>query len=283
MRYYIQILILIVLSQGLNGQEIQDTLDGKISYVSLRNVYTKFASTKSLSIGDTLYKQESGRLEPVLLILNKSSSSCVCNRLGDKKMEVGEPVYFLGREEKKKETVEKEREAGDMEKKMELGERKEDKEEEVEATKEGYKEQIRGRISVSSYFNFYDSDRNNSQRMRYTFSLKGNHVRDSRLSMESYISFKHKSGEWGEVQENINRALKIYSLGLKYEIDESMEVWMGRKTNRKIANIGAIDGLQVEKRLKGFSMGAIVGSRPDYRDYGLNYHYFNMVYMENTE
>ncbi len=44
----------------------------------------------------------------------------------------------------------------------------------------------------------------------------------------------------------------------------------GRKINPKLSSVGAIDGLQFEKKFKAITLGAFVGSRPDYEDYGIN-------------
>jgi len=132
------------------------------------------------------------------------------------------------------------------------------------------KQEIRGRLSLSSYSNLYSNSTENSHRFRYTLSLKAQNVADSRLSFESYISFRHKLNEWDAVKENLNSALKIYSLALNYELSDRLQIWLGRKINSNIANIGAIDGFQAEYRVGKFYTGAAIGSRPDFSDYGIN-------------
>ena len=132
------------------------------------------------------------------------------------------------------------------------------------------KQDIRGRISVSSYSNFYNEKADMNQRMRYTFSLRANNLGNSKFSAESYLSFAHSSANWDEIKENIFNGLKVYNLSVKYDFDESMHLSFGRKINPKLSSVGAIDGLQFEKKFKAFSMGAIAGSRPDYKDYGIN-------------
>jgi hypothetical protein len=128
---------------------------------------------------------------------------------------------------------------------------------------------ISGRISLSSYSNF-SSETANSQRMRYTFSLDALNIGDSKLSAETYISFVHKLGEWSEIQKDVFNGVKIYSLALSYEFDKNNKLWLGRKINPRISNMGAIDGLQYELKLKSFTVGIVGGFRPDYRDYGFN-------------
>ena len=133
---------------------------------------------------------------------------------------------------------------------------------------------ISGRVSLSSYSNFSNTPGGNSQRMRYTFSINAKNIANSKLSGESYISFVHKDGEWSEIQDNIFNGLKIYNLALKYEFSDNYRIWVGRKINPRISNMGAIDGIQFEMKFKSFTAGILAGSRPDYEDYSVNFNLF---------
>ncbi len=95
-------------------------------------------------------------------------------------------------------------------------------------------------------------------------------IANSKFSIESYISFRHKQGDWETVKSDLFNALKIYNLALVYDPDKTTRISIGRRINPKLANIGASDGLQFEKSFKGFSFGALAGYRPDYTDYGFN-------------
>ena len=64
--------------------------------------------------------------------------------------------------------------------------------------------------------------------------------------------------------------LRIYNLSLKYDFDKTSSIVLGRKININTANIGAVDGLQFEKNFKSFSMGALVGTRPNDSPYGFD-------------
>jgi hypothetical protein len=110
----------------------------------------------------------------------------------------------------------------------------------------------------------------NSQRFRYTLSLNAGNIGNSKFSFESYASFRHKLGEWNEVQDNIFNALKIFDLALIYDPNKSTRISLGRKINPRLSNIGAADGLQIEKSFGKFAIGALGGTRPDYMDYGFN-------------
>ncbi|NQU88192.1 MAG: hypothetical protein HQ541_20790, partial [Mariniphaga sp.] len=116
----------------------------------------------------------------------------------------------------------------------------------------------------------YNNSSENSHRFRYTLSLKAKNISDSKISAETYISFRHKLNEWDVVKQNFSDAFKIYSLALNYSFNKNFQVWLGRKINPNIANIGAIDGLQAEYRFGKFYAGTAIGSRPDFSDYGFN-------------
>ena len=95
-------------------------------------------------------------------------------------------------------------------------------------------------------------------------------IGNSKFSIESYLSFKHKSGDWDVVKNDIFSALKIYNLALKYDINSSTRISLGRRINPRLSSVGAIDGLQAEKSFGRFTAGAVIGFRPDYTDYGFN-------------
>jgi hypothetical protein len=132
------------------------------------------------------------------------------------------------------------------------------------------KHAISGSISAASYSNFSNSEGADNQRFRYTLSLNAENIAGSRFSAETYMSFRHKYGEGAEVRQNIFNALKIYSLGIKYDIDSSLHLGLGRQFNQRIASIGSFDGLKVEKSFKKFTMGLVGGTRPDYLNYGFD-------------
>jgi hypothetical protein len=136
------------------------------------------------------------------------------------------------------------------------------------------KQQIRGSISAYSYSDFSNTGADNSQRFRYTVSLNARNISDSRISVESYISFRHKLGEWSEVSQDIFSALKIYNLSVVYDHNKTTQFSFGRKINSNISSIGAIDGIQVQKLFNRFSLGAVAGFRPDYENYGFNTNLF---------
>ena len=272
MNKHIKYLILFLSLVGVNAfnnhvsaQVNTQVLEGAVSFKTGNNIYVKFASTSGIENGDTLFRRIDDILKPVLTVQHHSSISCLCSYIEEQKLEVGDKIYAK--------TPFHEKPRPDLDEpennpEIDLHEQVL-KSENSRPVNEQYKEDISGRLSIASYSNIYKTE-DNSQRFRYTLSFKGNHISDSRFSLESYIAFTHKLNEWDEVKENLNNALKIYSLALNYSFNKNTDLWIGRKINPNLANIGAMDGLQVQHTLGNFYLGLAVGSRPDYSDYGLN-------------
>ncbi len=272
MKTGLTILLFICCWTTMFGQDGTALLQGTASYVSSQNVYVKFAITDGIAKGDTLFAQIDSVLTACLVVKDKSSTSCVCLPLLAEKVKVGEVFYarVVKKEEPKK--VEKT-------KKNDLPKTAVDSlagpapvvitPEADEKTPLDFKQKIRGRVSASSYSNIYNGDE--THRMRYAFTMQGNNIKNSRFSADSYITFRHTIGEWQEVKDNLSDALKVYSLAVKYDLDKTSSITLGRKINQRISSMGAIDGLQMEKGLGKFLVGGILGSRPNYANYGLDF------------
>ena len=264
MKYELLVFLLILLGSELTGQTLDEGKEGKISYVTTQSIYVKFQSTENIAEGDTLYSKQEDKLIPVLIVKGTSSISCSCIPISAIKLSVADQVYSKPKIIKPKKSVPIVAETTLLpvaEKKDTIG-----------GTKVQHKKKtqlISGRVSLSSYSNF-SSEPANSQRMRYTFSLDALNIGNSKLSAETYMSFVHKLGEWTEIQQDVFNGLKIYSLALSYEFNKNNKIWLGRKINPRISNMGAIDGLQYELKLKSFTIGVVGGFRPDYMNYSFN-------------
>jgi len=265
MKIILPLLALLFLGFSLQGQTPGEALEGSVSYKTSQNVYVKFQSTESISVGDTLFVVQDSKMIPVLIVKDLSSISCVCTPISTQQLVVSDkitakqkkvvqpksplviaPVPVIQPETTNADTV-----GG----KNELS--------------AGPKQNINGRISVSSYTNF-SSVSDVSQRMKYTFSLNAVNIGNSKLSAETYISFTHKLNEWSEVQDNIYNGLKVYSLSLNYAFNKNNSIVLGRKINPMLSSVGAIDGIQYDTKLKSLRAGIFAGTRPDYMDYSFN-------------
>jgi hypothetical protein len=266
MKNILQISFFLLFAFSLHGQIDVVVEIGTVSFVSSRNVYVKFNSTENINVGDTLFVNNNGNLLPELVIDNKSSSSTVCSRLGEQDFKAGDEISARTIIKKEVVIVPEEEKDGPFPKTEEepiidrpVAPTPESEDEEVL-----FKEKIKGRISAASYSNF--SDNKTSHRMRYAFSFRGYNLKNSRFSTENYITFRHTLND----SVNILDALRIYSLSVKYDFDKSSSLTFGRKINRKISSMGAIDGLQYEKGFGNFRLGAIAGSRPNFQDYSFD-------------
>ena len=267
MRYQFTILFFFFFCISISAQNGETMERGNVSYASPQNIYVKYRSTEKIEIGDTLYIAINGKNVPALVVTNKSSTSCVCSPLDGIELNVSDEILAMPKKELPL-VLEKEKTegTGPAETANEPGPPAEiDAEEEPE---EVYKQKIKGRISVASYSN--RSDYGKRDRMRYGFSFRGRNIKNSRFSFENNIIFRHTLGEWAEVQDNLSRALKVYSFAARYDFSPGSNITLGRKINQKLSSMGAIDGIQYEKGIGQFVFGAIAGTRPDYSDYGFN-------------
>ena len=266
MRYILTILIIIAFPDLLSGQSVSENFTGKVSYVSSQNVYVKFKSTEGIVPGDTLYISSDGKLIPVLKVINLSSISCVCTQIANIKFTVDKEIVGI---KKNKVLTDSKKIPENKIDETPIPEMSSTSVTEIPKP-EILKQKIRGSLTASSYSDFSNTNSPNSNRLQYTLSINARNLSNSRLSIESYMSFRHKIGDWKKVESNIFNALKIYNLSLIYDLNKTTKFILGRKINPKISSIGPVDGLQVEKIIDKFSFGIIVGSRPDYKDFGFN-------------
>ena len=273
---YLKIILLLLLvplfGQKAFGQQAEEgKTTGTVTYKSARNIYVRFESTEHLKAGDTLYLQSDSRLVPALVIESLSSISCLCLPVEGINLSVNDQIYALpGKEMTVDIPV-----SSPVEEVVVLPLATSEGDSVInEVAEKSVQQQISGRISVSSYSDFSNSIADDGQRMRYVVALNVKNINDSRLSFESYISFSHENGEWDEITSNIHNGLKIYNLSAHYQLSDDMNLWFGRKINPKVSSLGAIDGVQMEKKFNTFTLGAIAGSRPDWSDYSYNFNLF---------
>jgi hypothetical protein len=260
------ILFSFFLITGLKGQTVTENLVGKVSFVSSQNIYVKFKSCEGISAGDTLYIPAGDSLVPALIVNSLSSVSCLCSSLSDHPVPVDHVIIARIRTDKPDTENIAPVVIADASRQQET---KSDSVNRENKTAEK-KQKVWGNISLNSYTDFSDTDVPDIQRFRYTLSLNAPKIGGSRFSFESYVSFRHKAGEWNEVQNDLFNALKIYNLAIRYDLNETTSFSLGRRINTRIASMGATDGIQFEKSINNFTVGVLAGSRPDYQNYSFN-------------
>ena len=266
--------ILLLLSLFLNviaySQTDTEEVQGNVSYVGIDNVYVTFVSTEGLKVGDSLFVTKSNRYESVLIINHLSSISCMCSPIARKSVVVSQKVIAVKNVAKPIEILtQQEKDAVAVNDAAIQAAVKKDTIHKLEA-------RVYGRFSVSAYTNVTDKFKSSptdttksvsaNYRLRYNLELNAEHISNSKLSLESYLSFTHKLAD---ATENYD-GLRIYNFALKYDLNASSSLVAGRKINTNMANVGAVDGFQYEKNYKHFSVGTILGSRPDDQNYGFN-------------
>lgn len=263
-RTYIIICFVFFFSFTMLGQveEGIQTIDGIVTYLTSKNVYVRFDNTELLKIGDTLF---SSTKTPCLLITNKSSNSVVCKPVNDCIITKGSIVYIELKINNAEQLIENETNDDELDINY-----NDSIKAIIKPQKTSYLEDIRGRISAASYSTFSDK-RDDRHRVMGRLMLNAYHLNFSKFSFETYMNYR-KNIISGNTSNNFRDAnnLRIFNLALTYEIDSTLFVTLGRKINYKISSLGAIDGVQAEKQLGQFYVGAIGGFRPDLIDFGFN-------------
>jgi len=130
-------------------------------------------------------------------------------------------------------------------------------------------ERIRGRISAASYSNF-SNVRDDSHRMMYRFSMNADNINESKFSAETYLNYRQLFLNEESSSVRKTKFFNVYNLAVRYDVDTTLSLTLGRKINNKASSLGAIDGLQAEKYFGNVYTGLIAGFRPDFVAYDLN-------------
>ena len=266
MRILFFIVLIIGLSISVSAQDKTRQMEGTVSYFTAQHVYVKFLSAKNIQPGDIIYLYKDSLLVPVLSVENCSSISCVGKIIGQQTIKVGDKVIALvpkGKESKEQVS----NQIGQVNNlqgglKSAISDTTQ-----LAVTR---KQEIKGRLYLSSYSNFSSTSTSDFHKFRYNFMMDVANIADSRFSFESYVSFSHHLNDFTTIKNNIFNGLKIYNLNLKLHLNKNTNLILGRRINPNISSLGAIDGLQTETDNRHFFWGAVVGFRPDYSDYGFN-------------
>lgn len=268
-----QLVILLIISFNILSAQTKNTrlLEGVISYISSQNIYVKFVSTNGIEIGDTLFLKNNNDFLPAIKVDHKSSTSCAGSSIISRKLEINDLLYAIIPEIIKDSTTEAVISttlipvviptvtSGEIITKTTL--------EPVSS--------FSGKISVQSYYNFTNNQASyDYQRWRYTFQLNANRIGSSGFSYSQYISFAYRADDWNRISSDLSEAIRVYDLAVKYNFNERTLIWLGRHLNNKISSISSIDGLQFESGINEWSIGAAIGSRPDFNNMGYNFKLF---------
>ncbi len=276
------VLILIISYSLLAHDRKVNKKEGKVSFITSQNIYLQFENTDGISTGDTLYSEHGRKIIPVMVVKFLSSQSVAGEKVGDADVKIGDIIFALvGKDEPEITQVIK---AGN-EKDTNL----------VHSIKTQTVKPDKFSIPVNRKY-FYGSFNANSfsnyanypnsvgiQRWNYSLNMQAENIGGSSFYFSNYMNLSYMSSEWRDVKANVFNNLRVYDLSLGYKV-KGFNIWMGRHINNNISSIGPIDGLQTEKSIGNFALGAVIGSRPDYYNLGLNSQLFEYgAYLNRSD
>ena len=134
-----------------------------------------------------------------------------------------------------------------------------------------FRARIRARISFASHSRLSDRENDDRHRIMLRGNVNARNINGGRFSFESYVNYRQNIVQPGSSANGLqSKFLRLYNLALTYAVDSTMRISLGRKINRKVSSLGAIDGLQVEKYFGNFFIGAIGGFKPDLYQFDFN-------------
>lgn len=282
-RLALKIFFILIAVSSFAQQSDETIVTGSVSYISAQNIYVKFESTAGIDIGDTLFVQDDSQRIPAIIVEHKSSTSCAGVSIANKELNVGITLSaFVKLLSQAEDTLNAD---GKITKETTVFPVVVQNEDDASSNLDESISSLSGKFSVQSYSNF--SNLKNSydyQRWRYTFRLNADHIGNSGFSYSHYLSFAYRASDWSRISSNLSEAIRVYDLAVKYNFSSETFIWFGRHLNNKISNISSIDGLQFETAFDEWSFGAAVGSRPDFKNMGLNLKLFEYgVYVNRND
>lgn len=262
---FIYLFILAFLSFS-HAQDSTIIKEGFVSFLNSQHVYCRFDNTNGIKSGDTLFYKPQQSFKPTLIVLNTSSNSCVCKSIDTlTALQAGDKVYayrlvkLLGTTDSliHSKKIQSNSMVSPDTSKMPI------------STQKQQTELLSGKINFSAYNDLSQAFDSRSTGIRVTTSLNWMNIKETKLSLEYYLSYRHRYG-LDQLNNDFFDDLKIYSLSLNYKLNSNHQLWIGRRINPNIAAMGVIDGLQYDWKIKNFSAGILAGSRPHFQDYGYN-------------
>jgi len=279
---------LLVLLFGLGALRMEAQIDtlrtsGTVTFLSGDNAYIRFESTTHITIGDTLFSDG----KPCLQVIQKSSFSTVCKALlgADCTPKIDDRYTHQKLKPRVKEAPDRKPDTGKNtdRKAVPTG---------VDSSsitpidsnalppKNRFKLPVlaageRRYARISAAYNGVvspDTSRGGYLRSVYRAQVDWERIQGTPFSVEGYVQYQEYGSLLGRDAEVSSRPARwnVFNAALLYDNQKSFSASVGRRVNRKISSIGAIDGVQMEARHKGLFLGAIAGYRPNYNTFGID-------------
>ncbi len=272
-----------IFSQGNNKIK----LTGKVTYQTTQNVYVSFENTNGISAGDTLYLESARKLIPAVIVKFISSISCAGEKITNVSLNDKDKIIaFVNAESQNLKNSNIENDTTFLaDTLMKRGSNTENFKQEEKKRKINYAQRTTGRFSIQSYSNLTNiSNGLNYQRWRYTLMFRAPDINNSGFSVSTYSTFNYRADQWNYISSNLGQAIRIYDLTFGYRFDPTARIWVGRYLNPKISSLSSVDGIQFEKYFGSVYTGAVIGSRPDFIDMGMNSKLFETgAYIGKTD
>lgn len=260
------ITVFVLAACGLFAQESSERIEGEVTFTTSQNVYIRFGNTDQVEVGDTLYRGAE-RAVPCLRIERKSSSSVIGFKILDCGLEKGDVIFVRTKtfDETKDEGLNNTVKTDSLDS---LSSQNIERDSLPPKENKGNLEKISGRLSTATYSNFSQDEDRHRAMMR--FSVNADNIRNSNFSFQAYMNYRRNFITNTELSSGQNKFFRVFNLSLKYDVNPTLSMSLGRRINSKISSVGAIDGFQIEKEFGKSYIGSFIGFRPDIFTHGVN-------------
>lgn len=249
--------------------QVTDSIVGVVSFQNSQNIYLKFKNTDKLKIGDSLYRRVNDDEFACLIIQQLSSQSAVCQPTLLCKVSVGDIFYFIPKAINDKNQFLSAKTDKENVTKRNIDTLFNPSAPLVKNDKSVTRENLNLRFLSSATGSFNNTLNDGTHRARGSLTFNFENINNSKWSIHSFINYNYRFGK--VFNPNVLKSdLKIYGVDVEYKIDSTQLIMAGRRINHNISSVGAIDGIQYEKKIKRFLLGVAAGSRPDLTSYRFN-------------
>jgi hypothetical protein len=271
----IYILLCIGLSYITHAQDIPLDGQGTVSHVTTANIYVSFPSTNGININDTLLVLINKEWRKALKVEMVSSKSCITTAIVTEEIKLGFKVEFPTKTVQLQNQVQEISQLDSIKKADSLSKNisQEDsisiaKENAKKAELEKVKQTFNLRLTVSSNGSMDEAEKQYN-RIRTSLNFEMNNINGGKVSIENYLTYRRRFGV-GVTQSTFKEDFKVYTMAVNIDANKNTSIAFGRRINNRMANMGAIDGVQSEYKYKTVVFGAFAGFRPSDLDYGFD-------------
>lgn len=253
---------------GVSQQD--EKVVGTVSFKTSQNIYVRFSTTEKIKVGDTLSWLSAGSWQKSLVVRQKSSTSCVTESLSPVIPDLGQEIVLFTKKTTEPIPV-KEVTQPPKETEIQPAETldKQLTEEETKQLLPLKKQMLQGRLTLSTNASINPGETDNFQRIRASMALNIQNINESDFSVQSYFTYRHRYGIDQSTTDFYDDA-KILTLAAQWQPNDNFQLWLGRKNNRHLANLGSIDGVQGEYSRGKYAFGTFGGTRPDFQNFTFN-------------